>query len=613
MSQKHPPLLQTQKRTITKRIFVAISLLLVAIMLTTAATYAWIILSKAPEAKNISTTLGANGNLEIALATADHLNLLKENDMYDTGVNSEFTNGDLLHDNLLWGNMIDLSSSDYGLTTTNIRPAVLNILNSRVADIPISVVKYGTDGRAEKLAIDIANPDIDTLGFTGVYAPSKGGYYAGSLAISFDDLQAGNFNKNEVILSVLNQREYGVRIAGLLDYNARTNAEQTDASIDLMIDGYCFAIDMLLRTNSPDANLLLQTDGIQRVDDEHYEYMLDYSGSGSFMEISDAKLASAMRVVFADTITGEVYALAQPDTQGRLWLTARIDENGKLTVVNPGDDQIIKPLTENQVSAITAWVYLDGTVANNSYASIMAAASMKLNLQFATDINLTPAHPDGNGTLDPWKTLAVGDTYSYGVYEQDNVLDNGYEPLEWQVLAVNKSKALLISKYAIDVLPYHEDGTNVSWSESTIRNWLNSSFINLAFTDAEKEALVTTTMNPDASRDDRVYDKLFLLSESEAMTYFKADSDRIAEATTYTLSHCSAYGEQHTACLWWLRGSINDADYAHIIGADGSAVVESHLTNEGNVCIRPVMWIDLGVAAEIKAEKPDAPTEPEAP
>ena len=549
-----------------------------------------------------SRNASLNLDLEISLATADRLNSLKENDMYDVNPNTEFTNGDPIHDNRLWGNMIDLTSSDYGLTTMSVRPAVLNVINGVVADAPISTVNYGTDGRTEKLTTDINNPDIDTLGFTGVYDANKGGYYAGSLSMSMDDIQSGNFDKNAVVQSVLNQREYGVRIAGLLDYTARTNADQTAANIDLMVDGYCFAIDMLFRTNAPNANLLLQTDGTQRVDDEDYEYVLDYSGNGSFMEISDKKLATAMRVVFADTVTGQIYALAQPDAQGKLWLTARLDENGNLVLIKPDDDQIIKPLTENQVSAVTAWVYLDGTVADNSYASVLAAATMKLNLQFATDINLTPAHPDGNGTLNPWNTLAVGDTYSYGHYEQDNNLENGLESIEWQVLAVNKSKVLLISKYALDAIPYQEDGTNVSWGSSSLRNWLNSSFIDTAFTEAEKEALRTTTMNPDAARDDRVYDKLFLLSAEEVMSYMLADEDRIANATPYALGDESASGEE-TACLWWLRGFIAEEDFAHIIGMDGYEITDMYPTNEGNVYIRPAMWIDLDVSEAITEEE----------
>lgn len=42
----------------------------------------------------------------------------------------------------------------------------------------------------------------------------------------------------------------------------------------------------------------------------------------------------------------------------------------------------------------------------------------------------------------------VGDTVMFGQYEQDGNLDNGSEPIAWQVLDVQGGKALLMSRYA---------------------------------------------------------------------------------------------------------------------------------------------------------------------
>ena len=43
--------------------------------------------------------------------------------------------------------------------------------------------------------------------------------------------------------------------------------------------------------------------------------------------------------------------------------------------------------------------------------------------------------------------LKVGDSFTFGSYEQDNDLNNGTEPIEWQVLAIENNRALLISRY----------------------------------------------------------------------------------------------------------------------------------------------------------------------
>ena len=46
-----------------------------------------------------------------------------------------------------------------------------------------------------------------------------------------------------------------------------------------------------------------------------------------------------------------------------------------------------------------------------------------------------------------------GDIVIFGSYEQDNDESNGTEDIEWLVLAREDNKALLISKYALDVQP----------------------------------------------------------------------------------------------------------------------------------------------------------------
>lgn len=51
----------------------------------------------------------------------------------------------------------------------------------------------------------------------------------------------------------------------------------------------------------------------------------------------------------------------------------------------------------------------------------------------------------------------VGDTVIFGQYEQDGNLDNGSEPIAWQVLDVQGGKALLMSRYALDCLPFHDE------------------------------------------------------------------------------------------------------------------------------------------------------------
>ena len=58
-------------RTGRQKLFAAASMLVIAAILLTGATFAWLTLSLAPEVTGISTQIGANGSLEIALLNAE--------------------------------------------------------------------------------------------------------------------------------------------------------------------------------------------------------------------------------------------------------------------------------------------------------------------------------------------------------------------------------------------------------------------------------------------------------------------------------------------------------------------------------------------------------------
>lgn len=140
--------LTIQKRSKIKHLYAAISLLLVAAIMMSTATYAWLILSTAPAATGVTTTVGANGSLEIALSTADHLTSLSATNMFEEDPFFEYATGEAYHDNVLWGNIVDLADSRYGLNNVILRPSVLNIIeNILQVSNPLITVSYGQDGR----------------------------------------------------------------------------------------------------------------------------------------------------------------------------------------------------------------------------------------------------------------------------------------------------------------------------------------------------------------------------------------------------------------------------------------------------------------------------------
>lgn len=129
--------------SIKSKLVSAVAMLLVATIMVVSSTYAWFTLSTAPEITGISTAVGANGALEMLLATKD----AQENWVYGTG--SLNNTQDMTVRNTYWGNLVDLSDLSYGSHAITLYPSVLNINNNAVALSPLRVPVYGADGRVE--------------------------------------------------------------------------------------------------------------------------------------------------------------------------------------------------------------------------------------------------------------------------------------------------------------------------------------------------------------------------------------------------------------------------------------------------------------------------------
>ena len=159
---------------VKKKLMGAICMLLVASIMVVSSTYAWFTLSTAPEITGISTSVGANGNLEMALLNSESFA------NPDTVIKSEV--GDSTKDvklkNLTWGNLVDLSTG-YGLDKIKLMPAALNINGAAGAftvtqDNLLATPTYGTDGRVADLSGKTYTAKYD--GTNWAYSESDFGY-----------------------------------------------------------------------------------------------------------------------------------------------------------------------------------------------------------------------------------------------------------------------------------------------------------------------------------------------------------------------------------------------------------------------------------------------------
>lgn len=150
MENKKTTELMSRKSTLKSKLMAAVSMLLVSAIMVSVTTYAWFILSTAPEVKGMSTTVGSNGALEMALLNKETgANM----DMIKAGVGDSIaTSGNVTASNITWGNLVDLEDTSYGLDQITLYPAQLSSLTglSRTASA-LSYAVYGTDGRVANL------------------------------------------------------------------------------------------------------------------------------------------------------------------------------------------------------------------------------------------------------------------------------------------------------------------------------------------------------------------------------------------------------------------------------------------------------------------------------
>lgn len=129
-----------------ERVMAVAMLLVVSLTMVVSASFAWITLSRAPEVSMMSTTVAANGNLEIALVDDDGL----EPDEVAIGDSSSTDGQKLVDANITWGNLVNLSDSIYGLNQIDLRPALLSGYNLNTT--PLYGATYSVDGRVQDVS-----------------------------------------------------------------------------------------------------------------------------------------------------------------------------------------------------------------------------------------------------------------------------------------------------------------------------------------------------------------------------------------------------------------------------------------------------------------------------
>ena len=182
-------------------------------------------------------------------------------------------------------------------------------------------------------------------------------------------------------------------------------------------------------------------------------------------------------------------------------------------------------------------------------------------------------------------------------------------PIEWKVLSVQGNRALLLSRYGLDEMPYHTERIDITWEQCTLRTWLNQDFLNKAFSETERNAILTSYVDndqgywweTDGGKDTE--DKIFLLSYEEANEYLgvtEEDKDNMESRTAptaYAIRNGAYTSDSWTtedgnlAGMWWLRSPGDLQSEAADVRTAGS--LSNRSVNDSSVVVRPAMWVNL--------------------
>lgn len=249
--------------------------------------------------------------------------------------------------------------------------------------------------------------------------------------------------------------------------------------------------------------------------------------------------------------------------------------------------------------------------------------------------------PRYNEYINSMKSIETDfEIVQFGSYEQDGVIENGTESIDWYILDEKDDKVMLISKYALDYQQFNDTDERVTWENSSLREWLNDDFYNAAFDEAEQELICDTNVeNPDnhwngIEGGNDTIDKVYILSFDEICQYFTIcwqyggyddewmtimsqnalctptdyvaivndiDWQNLFESACFEEGDYKDYGFSDEALgvmgveLWCRTPGYDNNEFVYSSAQHFSCSSASGVISTGLFGIRPVIWVDKSV------------------
>lgn len=218
-----------------------------------------------------------------------------------------------------------------------------------------------------------------------------------------------------------------------------------------------------------------------------------------------------------------------------------------------GKDIYLYSRDENAVAAIAL---IESSPLYDQWIEMCLNGSYASELEAAEQVSLEEAE--------------AGDIVLFGSYEQDNDIENGAEPIAWQVLEISDGLALLVSVDILDAKAYDTEPAIISWKDCSLREWLNSEFYQTAFSKEERLQIRGHCLFEGWNL---VVDKVFIMGNDDIIKYLESGSlgygsARISDEhgrlravpTVYAQAEGCSFVEGYTD--WWMR---SDAVVDHML------------------------------------------------